>query len=106
MKERNNKMLEVILIIGYIVIFGAISLIFILGGVDTKHKVWGAVITLLIGALLFGGIYLDARIDADVWNGGYCECGGQWELKGVSESRSGFVTKYYACDQCRHEIEQ
>ena len=88
------------------VIFGSIALVFIIGGVDTKHKVWGAVITLLIGALLFGGICLDTKIDADVWNGGYCECGGQWELKGVSESRNGFVTKYYACDQCRHEIEQ
>ena len=88
------------------VIFGSIALMFVIGGVDTKHKVWGAVITLLVGALLFGGIYLDAKFDADVWNGGYCECGGQWELKGVSESRHGIVTKYYACDECRHEIEQ
>ena len=42
------------------VIFGSIALVFIIGGVDTKHKVWGAVITLLVGALLFGGICLDA----------------------------------------------
>lgn len=88
------------------VIFGSIALMFIIGGADTKHKVWGAIISLLIGALTFGGIYLEATIDAKAWNGGYCECGGQWELKGVSESRNGITTKYYACDECRHEIEQ
>lgn len=88
------------------VIFVMIATMFVFCGVDTKHKVWGAIITLLIGALLFGAICLDAKIDADVWNGGYCECGGQWELKGVAKSRSGCTTKYYACDQCRHEIEQ
>lgn len=88
------------------VVFGSIALMFVCLGADRKHKIWGAIISLLIGALFFGGICLDAKIDADVWNGGYCECGGQWELKGASKSRNGITTKYYACDQCRHEIEQ
>lgn len=88
------------------IIFGMIAIMFLTLGVDKKHKIGGALICLLLWAMLSGGIYLDAKIDSDAWNGGYCDCGGRWELKGVSESRNGFTTKYYACDECRHEIEQ
>ena len=88
------------------IIFGMIAVMFLVCGADWKHKIIGALVCIGFWLLMSGGIYLDASLDADAWNGGYCECGAHWELKGVSESRNGNTTKYYACPDCYAEIEQ
>ena len=87
-------------------IFGMIAVMFLVCGADWKHKIIGALVCIGFWLLMSGGIYLDASLDADVWNDGYCECGAHWELRGVSESRNGTTTKYYACPNCYAEIEQ
>lgn len=87
-------------------IFGMIAVMFLVCGADRKHKIIGALVCIGFWLLMSGGIYLDASLDADVWNDGYCECGAHWELRGVSESRNGNTTKYYACPDCYAEIEQ
>lgn len=88
------------------IIFGMIAVMFLVCGADWKHKVIGALVCVGFWLLMSGGIYLDAKIDANVWNNGYCECGGHWELRGVSEGRAGSITKYYVCPDCYAEIEQ
>ena len=87
-------------------VFGSVAFMFIVCGVDFKHKFWGATIVLLLGAMMFIGLVTEAKVAEDAWNGGHCECGGTWELRGVTKSRNGTVTKYYVCDECRHEITQ
>ena len=87
-------------------LFGSIALGFIFLGADRKHKVWGAVISLLLGVLFAFGFYFDAIVKAEVWNGGYCECGTHWELSGATRTKSGQTIKYYSCPNCYAEIEQ
>ena len=88
------------------IIFGMLAVMFLVCGVDWKHKIIGALVCIGFWLLMSGGIYLDVSIDAKAWNGGYCECGAHWELKGVSESLHGNTTKYYSCPNCYAEIEQ
>ena len=88
------------------VIFGMVALMFLICGADKKHKIGGALVVLAIGALMFCGIVADAKAKNDAWNGGYCECGGKWELRAATKSKNGTTTKYYACDECRNEITQ
>ena len=63
------------------------------------------ILTALIIAIAIGGSILQAKHNQTVWNGGYCECGGHWELKGVTKVKNGSITKYYACEKCFEEIE-
>lgn len=91
-------------------LFGILGLpfiiMFLLGGVDLKHKLGGAIGVLIFCLIFAGGITLDGMNKADSWNGGYCECGTHWELRGASKSRTGNETKYYACPNCHAEIRQ
>lgn len=88
------------------IMFGMIAVMFLVCGVDWKHKIIGALVCIGLWLLMSGGIYIDATIKSKVWNNGYCECGGHWELRGASESHNGTVTKYYVCPNCYTEIEQ
>ena len=54
--------------------------------------------------LVIGGAVLQAKHNQEVWNNGYCECGGHWELKGATRVKNGATTKYYACEKCYEEI--
>ena len=96
-----------------IIAFGALGLIwlsiavmFLVCGADWKHKIFGALVCISFWLLMSGGIYLDASHDADVWNGGFCECGEHWELAGATRTKSGQTIKYYSCPNCYAEIEK
>lgn len=92
-------------IVAFSLMFGSIALMFIFLGADLKHKVWGAIISLLLGALFFCGIYFDGMHARDLWNEGYCECGAHWVLGGAERTKSGQTIKYYYCPECYAEIE-
>lgn len=91
-------------IFGFIWIMPIIT--FLACGVDAKHRTGGTVVCLIFWILTSVGAYYDGTAKADAWNGGYCECGAHWELRGATESRRGEVTKYYICPECFAEIEQ
>lgn len=95
------------------IIFGLFGMIcvpciimFLVCGVDLKHKLGGTIAILLFWGLVAGGLTLDILIKKNSWNGGYCDCGTHWELRGASESRTGTETKYYTCPNCYAEITQ
>ena len=45
-----------------------------------------------------------AKFDDDLWNNGYCSCGGQWEYEQAVGHRVS--TSYiYRCDKCGNRIE-
>lgn len=97
---------------GFWVIFGVLGLMFIpcvlmfaLGGADAKHKIWGSLVCICFWFLFAGCIYSQEAGNAERWNGGYCECGQHWELKGATKTRNGCETKYYSCPECFKEIE-
>ena len=85
-------------------VFLPLTIMFLVGGADWQHKIGGAVVCLFFWALMGGGLYLDSLMKNDAWNGGYCECGTHWELRGASNSRTGNETKYYQCPNCYAEI--
>ena len=87
-------------------LFVPIIIMFIALGVDKKHKIVGALICFAIWWIFSLGLFFDAKSDAQVWNGGYCDCGTHWELRGASKDRYGHETKYYSCPNCHAEIEQ
>ena len=79
-------------------------IMFLVCGVDKKHKFIGTLAVLIFWLVSAGGITLDGKSKQDTWNGGYCECGTHWELRGASKSRTGNTTKYYQCPNCYIEI--
>ena len=81
-------------------------IMFLVCGVDLKHKLGGAIAILIFWFLFAGGITLDGMNKADNWNDGHCKCGTHWELRGATKSRTGIETKYYACPNCHTEIRQ
>lgn len=94
------------------VIFGILGLVFIpcislfaLGEADTKGKIIGVLVCICFWFAFAGGIYFQWASNTEKWNGGYCECGQHWELKGVTRTKNGSETKYYACPECYAEIE-
>ena len=94
-------------------IFGLIGILcvpliimFLVCGIGLKRKIGGALAILIFWFLFSGALVLDETNKADNWNGGYCECGTHWELRGATKSRTGTETKYYACPNCHAEIRQ
>lgn len=81
-------------------------IMFLVGGVDWKHKIGGSIAILIFWVLVAGGFTLDGMGKRDAWNDGYCDCGTHWELRAVSKSRTGVETKYYVCPNCYAEIRQ
>ena len=88
------------------VLFGAVAVAICFTDVDTKCKVVGILVCIFLWLFVSGCLILDVYMDRQNWNDGTCECGGEWELAAVSESRFGTKTKYYVCNECGHEIEQ
>lgn len=70
-----------------------------------KGKIIGAVVCLAFWAFVSGAIWGQSASNAEKWNGGFCECGAHWELKGATKTNMGSETKYYACPECYKEIE-
>lgn len=88
--------------------FGLIAIpciIFIWLDADTlKGKIIGTIVVIIFWLAFAFGLWGEAKYEAYVWNGGYCDCGEHWELRGASKSRMGTETKYYACPKCYAEI--
>lgn len=94
------------------IIFGVLGLfaipcilLFITVGTDKEHKIIGSLVCICFWFLVSGSIYLQDLSNAEKWNNSYCECGQHWELKGVTRTKNGSETKYYACPECYIEIE-
>ena len=96
----------------FLISFGCIGLVavpmiimFLVGGVDLKHRLGGTFITLGLWLFMSFSIVFSAWRNEEVWNDGYCDCGYHWELAGATRSKQGSVTKYYFCPNCHSEIE-
>lgn len=86
------------------IVFIPAVVLFLVGGVDAKHKIVGSLICLAFWAFMALGLWGQAVGNAERWNNGYCECGQHWELSAVDKSRNGSETKYYSCPECFTEI--
>lgn len=91
---------------GFGLAFVPFILLFLIGGVDLKHKLGGASAILIFWLIASVGLTFESEGKENAWNGGYCECGQHWELEAVAKSRHGSTTKYYVCPNCYAEITQ
>ena len=93
-----------------LILFGIVAImlgaLFFIGAETKKSKLIVVIACVIAWLLCAFGVWGSAMLDANEWNNGYCECGGQWQPYGVSESRYGAITKYYYCPNCYTEIEQ
>lgn len=81
-------------------------IIFVWLGTDKlKGRIIGTVIVIIFWFAFSFGVWSEAKYNSMIWNGGYCDCGEHWELRGASKSKMGTETKYYACPNCHTEIE-
>ena len=55
--------------------------------------------------LVFGIVEMEQAMDADLWNNGFCSCGGEWEFCNATHKRNGGNYYYYKCDACGDVIE-
>jgi hypothetical protein len=79
---------------------------FLIGGVDLKHKLGGALVCLGFWAIMGLGIGVTAEGNKTAWNDGFCpDCEQHWELVAVTKTRRGSTTKYYTCPECYKEIQ-
>lgn len=77
----------------------------ITGGLANRRwtKALQALLGLLIGAIILGGLYLSYENDAQKYNNGICTvCGGEYKFSGAA-GRTG-KTYYYTCETCDHTI--
>ena len=93
-----------ICLIGFGVLAAPCIAIAISFGDTWKEKLFGCAVTCVICLILTIGCSFAEDANAEKWNGGFCECGTHWELRGASQYRSSH-TKYYVCPDCHAEIE-
>lgn len=74
-----------------------------------KNDIWIDIITFLaIISIIIFSIFAFVKCrnsrDAELWNKGYCSCGGQWVYEQAVGHQYG--TSYiYVCDRCDNRIE-
>lgn len=89
----------------FCIMLGICGLLFMPFGVLANG--WkGALVALLIAAGISGALTADYEHKKTEWNGGYCDCGTHWELRGASKGITRTETKYYVCPNCYAEIRQ
>lgn len=65
----------------------------------------GTLVAVTFGFLLTGVMWMEAKMDAGVYNNGICiVCDGEYRFSGGSEYRNSH-TYYYSCEDCGHTIE-
>ena len=62
--------------------------------------IFGVIIALAVGVCA-----LEAKMDADIWNNGICQCGGEYEFSNATLVKNGGNYYYYYCDDCGNVIE-
>jgi hypothetical protein len=66
-----------------------------------KELVFGIIAFVLGIALLF----TFATLNAEKYNNGCCECGGEWELIDIERCHNDIPFYYYECNECHDLIE-
>jgi len=59
---------------------------------------------IFILAIVFVAAKCEASKRAEVWNNGYCECGGHWKYE-QAVGHQYMTTYVYKCDECGNRIE-
>jgi hypothetical protein len=69
-----------------------------------KRVITTILVSLICGYGICGLLFLEKKADETVWNEGYCNCGGKWELNDIEHIKNGGDLYYYTCDNCNSLI--
>lgn len=93
--------------LSYFLMFGGTVGLFLGAMCSVKCRHWYTrvlatlCIACVIGAVFGGMTALDEQTDQDLWNDGYCECGGEYQLVSVTQTKTANnKTFYWACNEC------
>ena len=85
---------------------GFFAMIFTSGMKDNVFRLIASIIiAFAIGFVATGLFFLEHRADEQMFNSGYCECGGEWDLFDVEKMRNSGSKYYYKCLECKDVIE-
>lgn len=62
------------------------------------------ILALAIGFGLTSLLMLERKADEQMFNGGYCECGGEWDLFDVEYRKNSGSLYFYKCEECESVI--
>lgn len=70
-----------------------------------KRVIATIILSILIGSAIGGFLTIDYTSDKKLWNDGYCECGGKWEIVNVAVRTRGSKIYVWKCNKCDKIIE-
>lgn len=62
------------------------------------------ILALIIGFGLTSLLMLERTVDEQMFNNGYCECGGEWDLFDVEYRKNSGSLYFYKCGECKKVI--
>ncbi len=85
---------------------GGVIAMILTSGVRNKiiKTITTIVLALVIGFGLTGLLFLEHKVDEQMFNGGYCQCGGEWDLFDVEYRKNSGSLYFYKCGECKKVI--
>ena len=62
------------------------------------------ILSLTIGFGLVSLAVWERKVDEQKFNGGYCECGGEWDLFDIEDKKNAGSLYFYKCEECKRVI--
>ena len=85
---------------------GAFIAMIITSGI--RNKIVNIVVTIILAlAIGFGltGLFMwERKVNEQMFNNGYCECGGEWNLFDVEYRKNSSSLYFYKCEECKNII--
>lgn len=73
-----------------------------------RNKIMNIVMTIIlalaIGFGITGLLFLEHKADEQMFNGGCCECGGEWDLFDIECRKNACSLYFYKCEECKKII--
>ena len=69
-----------------------------------KRAVIAIAIAILTGVAITAMFYAEYKIDENMWNNGYCECGAEWHFSNVEHLKNNDEIYYWNCEECGQVI--
>ena len=62
------------------------------------------ILALVIGFGLTSLLMWERKVDEQMFNNGYCECGSEWDLFDIEYRKNSGSLYFYKCEECKNVI--
>ena len=74
-----------------------------------RNKIANIVVTVILALVIGFGLtsllMWERKVDEQMFNGGYCECSGEWDLFDVEYRKNSGSLYFYKCKECNNVIQ-